>query len=43
MQRDGLWTLHAFIEVIFHLRGNHKRTPDLQKVLTNKIEKNKEH
>ena len=35
--------LHAFVERIFHLRVVYKSIPDVQEVLLNQFEKNKEH
>ena len=43
VQRDGLCILYAFAEGIFHLRDIYKSIPDIQKVLKNQPEKNKEH
>ena len=43
MQGDGLCILHVFVEGIFHLCDVHKSIPDVQEVLENQSEKNKEH
>ena len=43
VQGDGLCILHGFVEGIFHLRDVYKIIPDVQEVLKNKLEKNKEH
>ena len=43
VQGDGLCIVHAFVEGIFHLRDVYKSIPDVQEVLKNQLEKNKEH
>ena len=43
MQGDGLCILHAFVEGISHLLDVYKSIPDVQEVLKNQLEKNKEH
>ena len=43
VQGDGLCILHVFVEGIFHLCDVHKSIPDVQEVLENQSEKNKEH
>ena len=43
VQGDGLCILHAFVDEIFNLRDVHKSIPDVQEVLKNQLEKNKEH
>ena len=42
VQGDGLCTLHAFVEGIFHLCNINKSIPHAQEVLQNQLEKNKE-
>ena len=43
VQEDGLCILHAFVIGIFHLRDVYECIPDVQEVLKNQLEKNKEH
>ena len=43
VQEDWLCILHAFLEGIFHLHDLYKSIPDVQEVLKNQLEKNKEH
>ena len=43
VQGDGLCTLHAFAEGIFHLSDVYRSIPDVQEVLKNQLEKNMEH
>ena len=43
MQEDGLCILYAFVKGIFHLRDVYECIPDVEEVLKNQLEKNKEH
>ena len=43
VQEDGLCILHAFVIGIFHLLDVYECIPDVQEVLKNQLEKNKEH
>ena len=43
VQGDRLFILHAFVEGIFHLRDVCKSIPDVQELLKNQLEKNREH
>ena len=43
MQANGFCILHVFGVGIFHLRDIHKTIPNVQEMLKNQLEKNKEH
>ena len=43
VQGDRLFILHAFVEGIFNLRDVYKSIPDVQELLKNQLEKNREH
>ena len=43
VQADELCILNAFVEEIFHIHDVHKSIPDVQEMLKNQLEKNKEH
>ena len=43
MQGDGLCMLYAYVDEIFHLRVVCESIPDVQEMLKNQLEKNKEH